>query len=333
MHRRALVGSGLALVVNRRQRSVKLAFNLAQFSLTSVVSRLRSSRRSVRPAGRSGRSLWAAVLAGRPGREPHRRPQRQRRDLAGRGDAAVPAHARDDEDRDRRLADQREPRADGPDRRCGRTRNRSGCSRCRRHGRPGLSRLHLGAPAARGIEMLYESTRILQRSPQLDSALRVAARPCPQDVPGRRRRDPLLPSHEGDEVLRCQVGPGDRVGAMQPVGPTLDDPLLIRAVDRTPGPARRPRRGRGIRTHDAGRDAPQGAGRAADSASRRWSGTLVVVGPAQRHQHVRARGPASCSRRSPTTPRSRSRTASSSSRSSSSAGSRRSSTTRPCTTR
>jgi hypothetical protein len=33
-----LIGSGLALFFNRRQRSVKLAFNLAQFSLASVVS-------------------------------------------------------------------------------------------------------------------------------------------------------------------------------------------------------------------------------------------------------------------------------------------------------
>ena len=32
------IGSGLALFFNRRQRSVKLAFNLAQFSLASVVS-------------------------------------------------------------------------------------------------------------------------------------------------------------------------------------------------------------------------------------------------------------------------------------------------------
>ena len=33
-----LVGSAVALVVNRRQRRVKLAFNLAQFGLTSVIS-------------------------------------------------------------------------------------------------------------------------------------------------------------------------------------------------------------------------------------------------------------------------------------------------------
>src|SRR5262245_63873249 len=33
-----LIGAGLALVINRRQRSVKLAFNLAQFFLCSVVA-------------------------------------------------------------------------------------------------------------------------------------------------------------------------------------------------------------------------------------------------------------------------------------------------------
>ena len=34
----------------------------------------------------------------------------------------------------------------------------------------------------------------------------------------------LLPRHDGDEVMRCQVGPGDAVVVMQPVGLALDDP-------------------------------------------------------------------------------------------------------------
>ena len=85
------------------------------------------------------------------------------------------------------------------------------------------------------IELLYESTRILQRSPQLDTALVClldhARKMFRADVAEIR----LLPRHEGDDILRCQVGPGDRIEVMQPVGPTLDDPLLIRAVTERQG--------------------------------------------------------------------------------------------------
>ena len=85
------------------------------------------------------------------------------------------------------------------------------------------------------IELLYESTRILQRSPQLDTAiislLDHARKMFRADVAEIR----LLPRHDGDEILRCQVGPGDEVVVMQPVGPALDDPILIRAVTERQG--------------------------------------------------------------------------------------------------
>ena len=45
----------------------------------------------------------------------------------------------------------------------------------------------------------------------------------------------LLPRQEGDDVLRCQVGPGDALEVMEPVGPALDDPILIRAVTERQG--------------------------------------------------------------------------------------------------
>ena len=48
-------------------------------------------------------------------------------------------------------------------------------------------------------------------------------------------RSGFLPRHEGDEVLRCQVGPGDAVVVMQPVGLALDDPILVRAVTERQG--------------------------------------------------------------------------------------------------
>ena len=147
-------------------------------------------RRAAGRAARSGPALWVAVLAGGARRERHRRAQRQHRDLAGRGDRPVPADPRDAQDRDRRVADEREPRAHGPDRPVG---------------KPGSVWLFVlptvtAALAYRAyiserqqhesIELLYESTRILQRSPELDTAHHLAARARPEDVPGRRRRDP-----------------------------------------------------------------------------------------------------------------------------------------------
>src|SRR6476659_1766538 len=56
-----LVGSALALFFNRRQRSVKLAFNLAQFSLASVVS-VAIIHAVVSPDGSFGPEVWVAVL-------------------------------------------------------------------------------------------------------------------------------------------------------------------------------------------------------------------------------------------------------------------------------
>ena len=56
-----LVGSALALFFNRRQRSVKLAFNLAQFSLASVVS-VAIVHLVVSPDRAFGPGVWIAVL-------------------------------------------------------------------------------------------------------------------------------------------------------------------------------------------------------------------------------------------------------------------------------
>ena len=113
------------------------------------------------------------------------------------------------------------------------------------------------------IELLYESTRILQRSPQLDTAivslLDHARKMFRADVAEIR----LLPRHDGDEIMRCQVGPGDAVVAMQPAGLALDDPILIRAVTERQGrlvdlpPIEGP-------DGTTRRNGPQGAGRPAD---------------------------------------------------------------------
>ena len=57
-----LIGSGLALVVGRHQRSVKLAFNLALFGLCSVVS-VAIVNAVGNPAHDLGPRLWAAIFA------------------------------------------------------------------------------------------------------------------------------------------------------------------------------------------------------------------------------------------------------------------------------
>ena len=185
-----LIGSGLALFFNRRQRSVKLAFNLAQFGLRSVVSVA-----IVHVGGRRPTALRAVALGGCP-----------RWSRWSRTSSACSASA---------------PRSRWPKG----TPSTGASPRCSRSAilvsltnaslaLMGLTVLWANpesvwlfivptATAAlayrayiserqqhESIELLYESTRILQRSPQLDTAHRVAARPRPQDVPRRRGRDP-----------------------------------------------------------------------------------------------------------------------------------------------
>ena len=56
-----IIGSGLALYIHRRQRSVKLAFNLAQFSLASVIS-VAIIHAAVPADGSFGPALWIGIL-------------------------------------------------------------------------------------------------------------------------------------------------------------------------------------------------------------------------------------------------------------------------------
>ncbi len=58
------------------------------------------------------------------------------------------------------------------------------------HRGAGLSRLHLGAPAAREHRAAVRVDPDPPAQPAARYRARVAARPRPQDVPGRRRRDP-----------------------------------------------------------------------------------------------------------------------------------------------
>ena len=224
-----LVGSALALFFNRRQRSVKLAFNLAQFSLASVVS-VAIVHAVVSPEGTFGPEVWVAVLL-----------VALVENLIGVLSVSTAISLAEGTAQYRRIPEMLK---------IGIVVSLTNASLALMAltvlwANPESIWLFLlptvtAALAYRAyiserqqhesIELLFESTRILQRSPQLDTALVSlldhARKMFRADVAEIR----LLPTHPGDEVLRCQVGPGDAVEIMEPVGPTLDDPILMRAV-------------------------------------------------------------------------------------------------------
>ena len=81
-----------------------------------------------------------------------------------------------------------------------------------------------------GLEMLYESTRILQRSPQIDRALVALLDHARKMFRAEIAEVSLLPQVEGQEVLRTSVGPQDATDMMMPIGIALDDPRLVQCV-------------------------------------------------------------------------------------------------------
>ncbi len=81
-----------------------------------------------------------------------------------------------------------------------------------------------------GLEMLYESTRILQRSPEIDRALVSLLDHARRMFRAESAEVSLLPQEEGQQILRTSVGPGEAVTMMQPVGTVLDDPRLVQCV-------------------------------------------------------------------------------------------------------
>ncbi len=81
-----------------------------------------------------------------------------------------------------------------------------------------------------GLEMLYESTRILQRSPEIDRALVSLLDHARRMFRAEVAEVSLLPQEEGAEVLRTAVGPGEAVTMMQPVGTVLADDRLVECV-------------------------------------------------------------------------------------------------------
>jgi diguanylate cyclase (GGDEF)-like protein len=81
-----------------------------------------------------------------------------------------------------------------------------------------------------GLEMLYESTRILQRSPEIDRALVSLLDHARKMFRAEIAEVSLLPQVEGQDVLRTNVGPGEAVEMMRPIGASLDDPRLVQCV-------------------------------------------------------------------------------------------------------
>ena len=81
-----------------------------------------------------------------------------------------------------------------------------------------------------GLEMLYESTRIMQRSPEMDRALVSLLDHARKMFRAEIAEVSLLPQVEGQDILRTSVGPREAVDMMQPIGTTLDDPKLVQCL-------------------------------------------------------------------------------------------------------
>ncbi len=82
-----------------------------------------------------------------------------------------------------------------------------------------------------GLEMLYESTRILQRSPQVDRAIADLLDHARAMFRADIAELTLLPARDGDDLLRTTSRTDGRGESMLPVGSILDDPLLRTALD------------------------------------------------------------------------------------------------------
>ncbi len=82
------------------------------------------------------------------------------------------------------------------------------------------------------LEMLHESTLILQRTPQLDAALVSLLDHARKMFRARVAEICLLPRREGDQILRTRVGPTGAMEVMTPIGTTFGDPLAAQAVEK-----------------------------------------------------------------------------------------------------
>lgn len=82
-----------------------------------------------------------------------------------------------------------------------------------------------------GLEMLYESTRILQRSPTVDRALAELLTHARAMFRADVAELTLLPVRTGDQILQLTSRRDHHDEPMVPIGLELDDPLLARALE------------------------------------------------------------------------------------------------------
>jgi diguanylate cyclase (GGDEF)-like protein len=224
-----LLGSAIALLLNRRQTPVKLAFNLAQFSLSTMTS-LAIVHLARESDGGLGPSLWVAVIVAVIVEN-----------LISVVSISTAISLADGMPQYRRIPEMLK---------IGLTislANTSLALMCLTvvWTKPEAGWLFIIPVVTvflsyrayiserqqhQSLELLYESTRIVQRSPQLETALISLLGHARTMFRADVAEICLLPPRNGDDVLRCRVGPGDARQVMQPIGPALDDPAALRAV-------------------------------------------------------------------------------------------------------
>jgi diguanylate cyclase (GGDEF)-like protein len=84
---------------------------------------------------------------------------------------------------------------------------------------------------AEGLEMLYESTRILQRNPQIERAVTEILGHARTMFRAEIAELTLVPAREGERFMRTTNRADAEPESMTPCGTTIDDPLLRRAID------------------------------------------------------------------------------------------------------
>jgi diguanylate cyclase (GGDEF)-like protein len=225
-----LLGGGIALAISRRQRSVKLAFNLSQFALGAVTA-VMVVQTIVPPGSAIGPLEWlAAYLA-----------------TIGENLIAVTAIASAISLAEGRAQLRRIPEMLST----GLTISLANASLALL----AMVVLHYEPPAAvlftvpilvafvayrayvtqrqqnEGLEMLYQSTRILQRTPQVDRAIGDLLAHARVMFRAQIAELSLLPAREGDDVLRTTSREEGDEELMRPAGPELGDPLLRTALE------------------------------------------------------------------------------------------------------
>ena len=78
------------------------------------------------------------------------------------------------------------------------------------------------------LELLYQSSRILQHSPELDSAVLALLEHARNMFRAERAELLLYPRHPGDDSLLSRVANGEPARAMEPMSISDDDPIFLR---------------------------------------------------------------------------------------------------------